>query len=90
MFSLTRSMAPLLADMMPSDVSAFLEVLPQFRKDLALEVLGILMKEPTAVREYARLITTTLPETYTAEQLKDVLHQVAPPTLALTYTTCNA
>ena len=90
MFSLTRSMAPLLADMMPSDVSAFLEVLPQFRKDLALEVLGILMKEPTAVRAYARLITTTLPETYTAEQLKDVLHQVAPPTLALTYTTCNA
>jgi len=72
---LIRSMSSLLNQMIPSDVTAFLDVLPSFKNDLALEVLGILIKEPTALREFSRLIQA-LPESYTAEELMSVLHQV--------------
>jgi hypothetical protein len=68
-------MSSLLNQMIPSDVTAFLDVLPSFKNDLALEVLGILIKEPTALREFSRLIQA-LPESYTAEELMSVLHQV--------------
>ena len=71
---LIRAMSSLLNDMMPSDVTTFLEVLPSQNNELALEVLSILIKEPTAVREFGRLCQT-LPEMFTAEQLMQVLHQ---------------
>lgn len=72
-----RAMSSLLNDMMPSDVTAFLDVLPTQNNDLVLEVLSILIKEPTAVQAFSRL-AQTLPEMFTAEQLKQVLHQASP------------
>jgi hypothetical protein len=74
MLVLIRSMSSLLSQMIPSDVTTFLDVLPSLKNDLALEVLSILIKEPTALREFSRL-AQALPETFTAEELIRVLHQ---------------
>jgi hypothetical protein len=74
MLVLIRSMSSLLNQMMPSDVTTFLDVLPTLKNNLALEVLSILIKEPTALREFSRLVQA-LPETFTAEELRRVLHQ---------------
>jgi hypothetical protein len=67
-------MSSLLGQMIPSDVTTYLEVLPSLRNNLALETLSILIKEPTALREFSRL-AQALPETFTAEELMRVLHQ---------------
>ena len=71
---LIRAMSSLLGQMIPSDVTTYLEVLPSLRNNLALETLSILIKEPTALREFSRL-AQALPETFTAEELMRVLHQ---------------
>ena len=67
-------MSSLLGQMIPHDITTYLEVLPSLKNDLALEMLSILIKEPSAVREFSRL-ANALPETFTAEELMMVLHQ---------------
>ena len=71
---LIRAMSSLLGQMIPHDITTYLEVLPSLKNDLALEMLSILIKEPSAVQEFSRL-ANTLPETFTAEELMMVLHQ---------------
>jgi len=75
-------MSSLLGQMIPHDVTTYLEVLPSLKNDLALEMLSILIKEPMAVRKFSQLVQA-LPETFTAEELMNGLHQAAGDIVAL-------
>ena len=72
---LTRDWSPLLAEMLPCDLATFLQVWGHVQHDIALEAIVIMIKDPTAVREFIRL-AQSLPKDYDANTLMEVYHQV--------------